>query len=126
MSVRAASTVVFLGAGLFLVGWVIICVMLIMTSEPGVWAGMIGPHLRVLAIVAAVLSPAVILAVLARSGSKGARIGLTVVGVLYVVVGVMTVAGGELLGLPFVIYSLLWLVLLWADPQIRKTAGRHL
>lgn len=121
---RTAAVVILVGAALILLGWIGVCVMFIATAPPASRASMVGPNLGVIMIVIMILAPAVLLAIPARKGSRAARWGLTVVGGLYLIGGVGTLVGGELLAIPFIVYSLIWLVLLWSDPGPRAGTGR--
>ena len=121
---RAAAVVIFVGAALFVLGWAVICVRFIVTAPPDNRTALIGPNLGVITIAILILAPAVLLAIPLCLGVRGVRWPLSVVGVLYVVVSVMTLVGGEPLAIPFIVYSLLWLTLLWVDPpRLRKNVA---
>jgi hypothetical protein len=122
--VRHAALLIFVGATVCLLACVAVCVRYIVTAPADDRADLIGPNVGMIAIAILIMAPAVLLAIPVRMGMKGARWPLSVVGALYLIVGVMTVGGGVPLAIVFIVYNLIWLIVMWVNPQpLRKNTA---
>lgn len=109
-TVLVACVMVYLGSAVSFTGYL---AYMVWWAVEVAWLGTaVAGYVAVVAIVTGI---PVAFAVLTQNGVRAGRVGLTVVSLGYVVVGVMTVAGGVPLALAWVLYLVVCAVLPWID-----------